>query len=202
MALIHAAWTATGLRCWPNWRRYSTARAACTAMVFGLGAALLSGCGAPAVPEPTTLLVVSPDAASGPDFVADGNIDRPGADEVFQLDLKQSFNSVVVMSAGATDTAVQVEMKRHVPITAECEGDPWKAAQPCVWGHDDDVDTPNPLRTAEFNSMPASLNFLWEGSLAAGTYFIRVTGQRGATGAFRLTVELNNQDCPDYYCDL
>ena len=176
-----------------------------TALVLGLGAALLSGCsgasGEPAMPEPPTLLVISPDAASGPDFVAEGSIDRPGAGHLFQLDLRQSHNSVVVMTTGATDTAVQVGTGQHVPITAECEGDPWKAVQPCVWGHDDDIDTPNPLRTKEFNSMPASRNFLWEGSLDVGTYFIRVTGQRGATGPFQLTVELNNQDCPDYDCE-
>lgn len=172
-------------------------------MVLGLGAALLSGCsGAPAMPVPPTVLVFSPDAATGPDFVGEGSIDSPGAYQVFQLDLRQSYNSVVVMTTGATDTAVQVETEQHVPITTVCEGDPWIAAQPCVWGHDNDIDTPNPLRTEQFNSMPASRNFLWEGSLDVGTYFIRVTGERGATGTFQLAVELNNQDCPDYYCDL
>ena len=56
--------------------------------------------------------------------------------------------------------------------------------------------------------MPASKNSVWEGSLGAGTYYIRVTGQCGATGRYELTVELANMECPPtaenpfgYYCD-
>ena len=56
--------------------------------------------------------------------------------------------------------------------------------------------------------MAASKNFIWEGSLDVGIYYIRVTGQDGATGPYALGIETVNMDCPPtdtdpsgYYCD-
>ena len=163
----------------------------------------MSGCGSlgmqPAF-EPM-LLEASADAATGPDYVAADRIEHVGESDYFRLDLWQSFNSVVVMTSGDTDTAGTVETEQRTPITAECRGERYKADPPCVWGHDDDLATPDSERTAAFNRMPASKNFLWEGSLHQGSYYIRVTGESGATGAYVLAVELGNQDCPTYYCD-
>lgn len=170
----------------------------------------VTGCASQGVrspqPEPPPafepeLLEVSPDAASGPDYVTAARIEHAGESDYFQLVLHQSFNSVVVMSTGDTDTVGTVETEPGTPIVAECEGEPYKAEPPCVWGDDSDLATPHPQRSAAFNSMPASKNFLWEGSLDAGSYYIRVTGEGGATGAYGLVVELGNQDCPTYYCD-
>ena len=170
---------------------------------------LIAGCSGVSAPEPAlwfepTLLEISPDAATGLDYIVTGSIDGAEEQDYFKLALRQPFNSVVVMTAGDTDTAGQIETADRTPITAECQGDPWKAAPPCVWGQDADSNTPNPDRSERFNSMSASKNFLWVGSLGVGTYYIRVTGATGATGAtgdYELTVELKNQDCPDYYCD-
>ena len=148
-----------------------------------------------------TVLEISPDAGSGPDYAASGSIESAEDVDYFELVVAQAFNSVVVMTAGATDTAGQVETEQRAAITAECEGERHKSEPPCVWGYDADVDTPHPDRTEEFNTMPASKNFLWEGNLGKGTYYIRVTGENGATGDYELTVELGNQDCPTYYCD-
>ena len=153
-------------------------------------------------PEPAfepTLLVISPDAATGDDYVALGSIDRAGELDYLKLVLNRSFNVVDVMTFGDTDTSGQVETWQRVPVTTECQGEKaWNSEPPCVWGYDDDIDPPNSDRTQEFNSMPASRNFLWEGSLDAGIYYIRVTGGNGATGAYRLGVESNNEDCPNY----
>ena len=171
----------------------------------------VTGCASQGVrntqPEPAfepMLLEVSADAASGPDYVAAAEIGQVGESDYFQLDLRQSFNSVVVMTTGNTDTAGTVETEQGTPIIAECQGERYKADPPCVWGYDADLATPNAPnaeRTAAFNSMPAPKNFLWEGSLDEGSHYIRVTGEGGATGAYVLTVELGNQDCPTYYCD-
>ena len=170
---------------------------------------LLSGCsGATGISEQPTVLVISPDAATGPDYMAAGSIDDADDVDYFQLDLKRPFNTVVVMTTGDTDTAGQVETEDRTPITAECEGDRHEAEPPCVWGSDANIDTPNPDRSWKFNTMAASRNFLWEGSLGEGTYYIRVTGQHGATGPYDLTVELANAQCPPtpedpfgYYCN-
>ena len=173
-------------------------------ILMALGISLLSGCSNVAPPggNAATLLEIRPDAGVGPDYVAAGSIDRAEETDDFKLVLARSFNTVVVMTVGDTDTAGQVETEDRTPITTECQGDPWKAEPPCIWGYDADIDTPNPERTTEFNRMPASRNFLWEGSLGEGTYYIRVTGENGATGAYELTVELGNQVCPTYYyCD-
>ena len=156
---------------------------------------------APAMTAPPTVLEISPEAATGPDYVADGSIETAGETVSFQLELVQAFNTVVVMTSGDTDTAGRVETEHGDPVTEECEGKAWNAVPPCVWGNDDDVATPNAERTREYNAMASSRNFLWEGSLDEGTYFIRVTGEQGATGAFRLTVETNNRDCPYYFLD-
>lgn len=164
-------------------------------------AAVLSGCGGMTPAFAPTVLEFSPDADTGPDYVAEGSIDSAGETVWFELELRRTFNTVVVMTMGDTDTAGRVETQQRVPVEALCEGARPKAARPCVWGYDPDILTPNQNRTQEFNSMPASRNFLWEGSLDAGTYFIGVTGERGATGAFRLTVEIGDEDCPVYYCD-
>ncbi len=171
---------------------------------------LLSGCGnvrPPVQDFKPTLLVISPDAAAGPDYVARGSIDRAGEEDYFELVLGIDFNTVVVMTSGDTDTAGRVETEQRTPITTECAGERHTAVPPCVWGYDDDIDTPNPDRTSKFNTMPASKDFLWEGSLDAGTWYIRVTGQNGATGPYELAVETTNMQCPPkpgdpfgYYC--
>ena len=154
------------------------------------------------------MLKISPDAATGPDYVAEGSIDSAEDVDYYELVLARKFNTVVVMTSGDTDTAGRVETERRTPITTECEGERHEATPPCVWGYDADIDTPNSDRTPKFNTMPASRNFIWEGSLDVGTYYIRVTGQNGATGRYELTVELANMECPPtpedplgYYCD-
>lgn len=167
---------------------------------------LLSGCGAGALPQQRppfepTLLTIRPDAAAGPDYIARERIDSADDVDYFQLVLRASFNTVVVMTRGDTDTAGRVETADRVPVTADCEGKAWNAVPPCAWGNDDDIVTPNAMRTPEYNKMASSHNFLWEGSLDAGTYFIRVTGENSATGAYELIVETNNRDCPYYYLE-
>ena len=179
------------------------------ATLLGVAAALalgmplwLSGC-SPMTPTPTfapTLLRISPDAASGPDYEATGAIAGAGEVDYYQLDLPQPYNSVVVMTHGDTDTEGQVETAQRAAVDRECEGERHKETPPCVWGYDADI-MPGPGHTDVFNAMPPSRNFLWEGSLDAGTWYIRVTGADDATGDYRLTVELSNQDCPTYYCD-
>ena len=177
-------------------------------------ALLISGCAAASHPEPKfepTLLVISPDSASGPDFLAPEVIEGPDDIDYFELTLHQAFNTVDVMTTGDTNTAGQIETIDRMPITAPCEGERHKATPPCVWGTDPDIDTPNSERSEKFNTMEASKNFIWEGSLDAGTYYIRVTGQNDAndaTGPYVLTVELTNEPCPSsendphgYYCD-
>ena len=152
---------------------------------------LVSGCSA-ATSISATPLVISPNAAEGPDYIARGSIDGPADEHYFELVLKQTFNTVIVMTAGPTDTAGQVETKQRMPITMICEGIRPEAEPPCVWGSDGDIDTPNAERSAMFNSMAPSGNFIWEGKLAEGVYYIRVTGQNGSTGPYDLTVETNN----------
>ena len=166
-----------------------------------------------AAPEPPFAaapmpLAISPDAAAGPDYFAEGSIDEPGQVDYYELVLNQTFNTVTIMTSGPTDTAGQVETELRVPITRVCVGIRPEAAPPCVWGSDADIDTPNPERSAKFNSMAASKNFMWEGKLATGTYHIRVAGQNGSTGSYALAVETANMSCPatpdnpfGYYCD-
>ena len=172
---------------------------------------MLSGCNNLAPPEDSefapTLLKIRPDANVGPDYVEEGSIGHAEDVDYFQLVLKRAFNTVTVMTSGDTDTAGQVETEQRTPITTECEGERHEATPPCVWGSDVDIDTPNPDRSSKFNTMPASSNFIWSGSLDVGTYYIRVTGQNGATGPYELAVELTNMACPPtpedpfgYYC--
>ena len=157
--------------------------------------------------EPTRL-EFSPEGASGPDYIARASIDSPDDVDYFTLVLRRAFNTVTIMTAGDTDTAGQVETLDRTPITVECVGERHEATPPCVWGTDTDIDTPNQQRSRKFNSMEASKNFIWEGSLDEGTYYIRVTGQSGATGPYELAVEIVDMMCPPndtdpfgYYCD-
>ena len=162
-------------------------------------------------PEPAfepTLLEILPDAAVGADFIAQDSIESPEDVDYFKLSLRRAFNTVTIMTAGDTDTAGQVETLDRTPITVECVGERHEATPPCVWGTDTDIDTPNQQRSRKFNSMEASKNFIWEGSLDEGTYYIRVTGQSGATGPYELAVEIVDMMCPPndtdpfgYYCD-
>lgn len=153
-------------------------------------------------PEPAfepTLLVIRSDAGEGSDFISEGRIEGPDDIDYFKLVLNQSFNDVVVMTAGDTDTSGQVETGQRMRITTECEGDKaWNSVPPCVWGYDDDITPPDSDRTDEFNSMQVSLNFLWEGSLDVGTHYIRVAGANGATGGYQFLLEMNNTSCPKY----
>ena len=165
-----------------------------------------------AAPEPPfaaepTLLVISEQAATGPDFVAEGSIDAAGEADYYKLVLNQTFNNVTIMTSGATDTVGQVETELRTAITRVCEGERPVATPPCVWGADANIETPNSERSAKYNTMSASHNFIWEGKLATGVYFIRVTGESGATGVYELGVEISNIDCPPteedpdgYYC--
>ena len=154
-----------------------------------------------AAPEPpsaaeATLLEISPQAAVGDDFVAEGSIDAAGEVDYYKLVLNQTFNNVGIMTSGATDTAGQVETELRTAVTRICDGERPVANPPCVWGADANIQTPDPRRSAKYNSMAASRNFIWEGKLASGVYFIRVTGEGGATGAYRLGVEIANITCP------
>lgn len=165
-----------------------------------------------AAPEPPfaaepTLLVISPQAATGLDFVAEGSIDAAGEADYYKLVLNQTFNNVTIMTSGPTDTAGQVETELRTAVTRICQGARPVANPPCVWGSDANIQTPDPRRSAKYNTMAASTNFIWEGKLAAGVYFIRVAGERGATGAYQLGVEISNIGCPSteedpdgYYC--
>jgi len=187
-----------------NWRTFA-ALACCSVIAF----VAIAGCsGAVSGSGQPILLVISPNSATGPDYIARGSIDSADDEDYYQLVLNRKFNTVVVMTSGDTDTVGQVETQLRDPISAECEGERHEAEPPCVWGSDDDIVTPNSDRPSKFNTMPSSKNFIWEGSLDVGTYYIRVTGYGGATGAYELTVELTNMDCPPqpedphgYYCD-
>ena len=164
---------------------------------------LLSGCGAAAPSQPfATLLVIRADAASGPDFQADGSIEDAEDADYFELRIRRDFASVIVMTTGATDTAGRVETADRVAITAACEGE--EPAGPCVFSYDPDT-AHNEDRTLAFNSMPPSPNFVWEGKLPGPegaeeyrSYYIRVTGENGSTGDYVLTVELNEGEGPMY----
>ena len=153
------------------------------------------------------LLVISAAAATGPDFVADGSIDAAGEADYYKLVLNSRFNNVTIMTSGATDTAGQVETELRTAVTRVCDGERPDATPPCVWGADANISTPDPRRPAKYNTMAASSNFIWEGKLDTGVYFIRVTGENGATGAYQLGIELANIACPStpedphsYYC--
>jgi hypothetical protein len=166
-----------------------------------------------AAPEPPlaaepTLLVISEQAATGPDYAAEGSIDAAGQADYYKLVLNQTYNTVTIMTSGPTDTAGQVETELRTAITRICDGERPDATAPCVWGSDANIQTPDPQRAAKYNTMAASTNFIWEGKLATGVYFIRVTGESGATGAYQLTVEVANISCPvtaedphGYYCE-
>ena len=178
---------------------------AAVAVAAALGVALLSsGCSAaaPAKPADAILLVIREDAASGPDFQADGRIENAEDADYYELRIKRDFASVIVMTAGTTDTAGQVQTADRTAITAACEGH--AAAGPCVFSYDADT-AHNDARNAAFNSMEPSGNFVWEGKLPgpeAGEefrrYYIRVTGEGGSTGAYVLTVDLYEGDGPMY----
>ena len=176
--------------------------AVAVAVAFGMPL-LVSGCSAAAPPKPgAILLVIREDAASGPDFHADGSIENAEDADYFELRIKRDFASVIVMTTGTTDTAGQVQTADRTAITAACEGD--DAAGPCVFSYDPDT-AHNDDRSAAFNRMEPSGNFVWEGKLpgpAGGEeyrrYYIRVTGENGSTGAYKLTVELNQDDEPMY----
>ncbi len=176
---------------------------AAVAMALGI-ALLLSGCSAaaPAKPADAILLVIREDAASGPDFQADGRIENAEDADYFELRIKRDFASVIVMTAGTTDTAGQVQTADRTAITAACEGD--DAAGPCIFSYDADT-AHNDDRSAAFNGMEPSGNFVWEGKLPAPEagekfrrYYIRVTGEGGSTGDYVLTVELHDGDGPMY----
>ena len=150
--------------------------------------------------KPPVRLEIHPDAATGPDFLADGAIEHADEADYYELVLAQEFASVVVMTTGDTDTAGAVETAQRMTIATPCEGATVTAQPPCMISYDSDIAT-NPDRNSMFNAMPPSGNFLWEGKLGTGTFFIRVTGERGATGAYQLIVELNQGPGPVYSDD-
>ena len=167
---------------------------------------LLGGCGAaaPSKPAGAILLVIRDDAATGPDFQADGSIEHAGDADYFELRIKRDLASVVVMTTGTTDTAGQLETADRVAITQACEGP--ESAGPCVFSYDADT-AHNDARNEAFNSMEPSGNFVWEGKLPRPgpeggeeyrRYYIRVTGENGSTGDYVLTVELNEGEGPMY----
>ena len=165
---------------------------------------LLGGCGAaaPSKPDGAILLVIRDDAATGPDYQADGTIASAGDADYFELRVRRDFASVVVMTTGTTDTAGQLETADRVAITQACEGP--ESTGPCVFSYDADT-AHNDARNEAFNSMEPSGNFVWEGKLPGPEvgeeyrrYYIRVTGENGSTGDFVLTVELNEGEGPMY----
>ena len=183
-----------------------TATRTLTGIIAGMVIAiplLLSGCGAaaPSSPFEPTLLVIRDDAASGPDFLAEGSIEHAGDAAWFELRLRVSFTSVIVMTTGATDTAGAVTTADRIPIAEMCGEEP---SRPCIYSYDADI-AHNGERSDAFNAMQPSENFVWEGNLPGPegdeehrTYYIRVTGEGGATGSFVLTVELNAGKGPMY----
>lgn len=165
---------------------------------------LLGGCGAaaPSKPAGAILLVIRDDAATGPDYQANGTIASAGDADYFELRVRRDFASVVVMTTGTTDTAGRLETADRVAITQTCEGP--ESAGPCVFSYDADT-AHNDARNEAFNSMEPSGNFVWEGKLPGPEvgeeyrrYYIRVTGENGATGDYVLTVELNEGEGPMY----
>ena len=171
---------------------------------------LLSGCGAAAPSKPdAVLLEIRDDAATGPDFRAEGRIENAGDADYYKLRIRRDFASVVVMTTGTTDTAGQVQTADGMAITTACEGD--DDAGPCVFSYDADL-APNEARNDRFNNMfksgmQPSGNFVWEGKLPGPepgggetyrSYYIRVTGEDGSTGDYVLTVELNEGEGPMY----
>jgi len=173
------------------------------AMALALGMPLLlSGCGAAAPSRPAILLVIRDDAATGPDYQADGRIENASDADYFELRIRRSFASVIVMTTGTTDTAGQLQTADRMAITKECEGT--ELDRPCVFSYDADT-AHNDARNAAFNSMEPSGNFVWEGNLPGPEgveeyrrYYIRVTGENGSTGDYVLTVELNEGEGPMY----
>ena len=172
---------------------------------------ILSGCGGVAgVAAPPTraappfepiLLIISPDAATGPDFRADGRIEDADDVDYFELRVRRDFASVIVMTEGATDTAGRMETADREPITEPCAT---PRERPCVFSYDADT-APRSDRSAAFNRMPPSGNFVWEGNLPGPVgdaeyrvYYIRVTGENDSTGEYRLIVELNEGEGPMY----
>ncbi len=178
---------------------------AAVAVTVALGMPLLlGGCGAAAPSKPfrATLLEIREDAATGPDFQADGSIENAGDADYYELRIKRDFASVVVMTGGTTDTAGQLQTADRMAITKECEGT--EPDGPCVFSYDADT-AHNDARNEAFNSMEPSGNFVWEGKLPGPDggdeyrrYYIRVTGENGSTGDYVLTVELNEGEGPMY----
>ena len=172
-------------------------------MVLGIPL-LLSGCGAatPTKPFNPILLVISEHAATGPDFLADGHIESVHDVDYFEILIRRELASVIVMTTGTTDTAGAVQTVDRMEIKEQCEGE--EPARPCIFSYDADT-AHNADRSDAFNSMEPSGNFVWEGNLPGPdgdeeyrTYYIRVTGQRGSTGDYVLTVELNEGEGPMY----
>ena len=149
-----------------------------------------------------TVLEISPDAATGPDFVEPGSIDSADDVDYFELRIRRDLASVIVMTRGSMDTAGSLQTGDRERITAECEG--YEPAGPCIFSYDADT-AHNERRTAAFNSMESSGNFVWEGKLPGPdgdeeyrSYFIRVAGENGSTGDYEVTVELNEGQGPMY----
>ena len=143
-------------------------------MVLGIPL-LLSGCGAatPTKPFNPILLVISEHAATGPDFLADGHIESVHDVDYFEILIRRELASVIVMTTGTTDTAGAVQTVDRMEIKEQCEGE--EPARPCIFSYDADT-----------------------AHNADRTYYIRVTGQRGSTGDYVLTVELNEGEGPMY----
>ena len=176
---------------------------ALTGIVLGIPL-LLSGCdNARPLPDITpTVLIISPDAASGPDYLAADSIESAEDVDYFELRIRRDFTSVVVMTTGITDTHGWAETADRERITEECEGE--DPTGPCVFTYDRDIES-NPQRNDAFNSMKRSGNFVWEGKLPEPiggedyrSYYIRVAGENGSTGDYDLTVELNEGEGPMY----
>ena len=103
--------------------------------------------------------------------VVQGSLEDPRQEDYIEFAVVGEHAAVTVMTAGDTDTAGQVETAGGTPVTEPCDRD--RPLAPCVFSYQaDSAETPP--------------NFAWAGKLNAGTYYARVTAERGSTGRYEL----------------
>ena len=103
--------------------------------------------------------------------VVQGSLEDPRQEDYIEFAVVGEHAAVTVMTAGDTDTAGQVETAGGTPVTEPCDRE--RPLAPCVFSYQaDSAETPP--------------NFAWAGKLNAGTYYARVTAERGSTGRYEL----------------